>query len=107
MKQQSAAVFAALDKSMLSAAKDLKLPVFRDGTYGDTQFSAALLAKDSRLIVHTSRDPLPAATTSPSSPPRNSPNPGVQAQPGKGRDAFAEAVLDCVAAILPAAGWDS
>jgi 3-hydroxyisobutyrate dehydrogenase len=55
-------VFAALDKSMLSAAKDLKLPVFRDGTYGDTQFSAALLAKDSRLIVHTSRDPLPAAT---------------------------------------------
>jgi 3-hydroxyisobutyrate dehydrogenase len=47
---------------MLSAAKDLKLPVFRDGTYGDTQFSAALLAKDSRLTVHTSRDPLPAAT---------------------------------------------
>jgi NAD binding domain of 6-phosphogluconate dehydrogenase len=55
-------VLAALDKSMLSAAKDLKLPVFRGGTYGDTQLSAALLAKDSRLIVHTSRDPLPAAT---------------------------------------------
>ena len=48
-------VFAGLDKSMLSAAKDLKLQVFRDGTYGDTQFSAGLLAKDSRLIVHTSR----------------------------------------------------
>ena len=55
-------VFSALDKSMLSAAKDLKLGVFRDGTFGDTQFSAGLLAKDSRLIVHTSRDPLPAAT---------------------------------------------
>jgi 3-hydroxyisobutyrate dehydrogenase len=55
-------VFAALDKSMLSAAKDLKLPVFRDGTYGDTQFSAALLAKDSQLIVHTSRGPLPELT---------------------------------------------
>ncbi len=55
-------VLSALDKSMLSAAKDLKLAIFRDGTFSDTQFSAALLAKDSRLIVHTSRDPLPAAT---------------------------------------------
>jgi 3-hydroxyisobutyrate dehydrogenase len=55
-------VLAALDKSALSPIKDLKLATLRDGTYSDTQFSAALLAKDSRLMVHTSRDPLPATT---------------------------------------------
>jgi len=55
-------VLAALDKSALSAIKDIKLATLRDGTYSDTQFSAALLAKDSRLMVHTSRDPLPATT---------------------------------------------
>jgi 3-hydroxyisobutyrate dehydrogenase len=55
-------VLTALDKSALSAAKDLKLATLRDGSYSDTQFSAALLAKDTRLMTHTSNGPLPAVT---------------------------------------------
>ena len=41
-----------------------QLPVKPGATWVDitTVSSAALLAKDGRLIVHTSRDPLPAAT---------------------------------------------
>jgi 3-hydroxyisobutyrate dehydrogenase len=34
----------------------------RSGSYDDTQFSADLMAKDTRLMVHSSDLPLPAVT---------------------------------------------
>jgi len=55
-------VVTALDKSMLSAIKDLKGASVRSADFSDTQFSASLLAKDTNLMVHTSRHPLPALT---------------------------------------------
>jgi 3-hydroxyisobutyrate dehydrogenase len=55
-------VIAAMDKTTLSTIKDLKGENVRTQTYGDTQFSADLLAKDARLMVHTSRYPLSALT---------------------------------------------
>ncbi|HEU4947324.1 MAG TPA: hypothetical protein VFT31_09240 [Kribbella sp.] len=55
-------VIQSLDKTMLSAVKDVKGENVRTGSYGDTQFSANLLAKDARLMVHTSQLPLPALT---------------------------------------------
>ncbi len=56
-------VLAALDKTMLAGIKDLKGEVVQSGAFGDTQFSAKLLCKDARLMLHTCRDPLPALTT--------------------------------------------
>jgi 3-hydroxyisobutyrate dehydrogenase len=53
-------VLAALDKTMLSAINELKGEVVRGGGFADTQFSASLLQKDARLMLHTSEDPLPA-----------------------------------------------
>jgi 3-hydroxyisobutyrate dehydrogenase len=53
-------VLAALDQSMLSAINELKGDVVRGGAFADTQFSASLLQKDARLMLHTSQDPLPA-----------------------------------------------
>jgi 3-hydroxyisobutyrate dehydrogenase len=55
-------VMAALDKSMLSSIKDLKAATVRSADFSDTQFSSSLLVKDSGLMVHTSRHPLPALT---------------------------------------------
>lgn len=55
-------VLEALDKTTLSAIKDVKGNNVRTGSYGDTQFSASLLAKDARLMLHTSELPLPALT---------------------------------------------
>jgi 3-hydroxyisobutyrate dehydrogenase len=55
-------IIAALDKSMLSPIKDLKGANVRSGDFSDTQFSASLLAKDCRLMVHTSQYALPALT---------------------------------------------
>ncbi|BBE21923.1 hypothetical protein MN0502_08060 [Arthrobacter sp. MN05-02] len=40
----------------------MKGPVITAGTFGDTQFSADLLAKDARLMLRSTPDPLPAVT---------------------------------------------
>jgi 3-hydroxyisobutyrate dehydrogenase len=53
-------VLDALDRTMLSDINDLKGDVVRAGEFTDTQFSASLLQKDARLMLHTSADPLPA-----------------------------------------------
>jgi 3-hydroxyisobutyrate dehydrogenase len=53
-------VLDALDRTMLSAINDLKGEVVRGGEFTDTQFSASLLQKDARLMLHTSDEPLPA-----------------------------------------------
>ncbi len=55
-------VVASLDKTMLSAIKDLKADSVQAGSFADTQFSASLLQKDARLMLETSLDPLPALT---------------------------------------------
>lgn len=53
-------VLDALDRTMLSDINDLKGEVVRGGEFTDTQFSASLLHKDARLMLHTSDEPLPA-----------------------------------------------
>jgi 3-hydroxyisobutyrate dehydrogenase len=53
-------VLDALDRTMLSEINDLKGDVVRGGEFTDTQFSASLLRKDARLMLHTSDEPLPA-----------------------------------------------
>jgi 3-hydroxyisobutyrate dehydrogenase len=55
-------VVQALDLTVLSAIKNAKGENVRNGEFGETQFSAAALAKDVRLMVHTSQHPLPALT---------------------------------------------
>jgi 3-hydroxyisobutyrate dehydrogenase len=55
-------VLEALDLTVLSAVKNAKGENVRTGEFGETQFSAAALAKDVRLMVHTSQHPLPALT---------------------------------------------
>jgi 3-hydroxyisobutyrate dehydrogenase len=55
-------VIQALDLTVLSAIKNAKGENVRTGEFGETQFSAAALAKDTRLMVHTSQHPLPALT---------------------------------------------
>jgi 3-hydroxyisobutyrate dehydrogenase len=55
-------VITALDRTPLSMIKDLKAANVRDGRFDDTQFSADLLSKDTRLITQTSEYPLPALT---------------------------------------------
>jgi 3-hydroxyisobutyrate dehydrogenase len=56
-------VLVALDRTMLSAIKDVKGDTVHDGLFDDSQFSANLLHKDARLMLHTSCAPLPALTT--------------------------------------------
>jgi 3-hydroxyisobutyrate dehydrogenase len=56
-------VLIALDRTMLSAIKDFKGDTVHGGLFDDTQFSANLLHKDARLMLHTSCAPLPALTT--------------------------------------------
>jgi 3-hydroxyisobutyrate dehydrogenase len=58
----AAEVLAMLDKTGLSFIAGLKGDVIRSGSFGDTQFSADLLAKDTRLMIASSPDPLPAVT---------------------------------------------
>lgn len=55
-------VLATLDRTPLSIMKDLKGDSIRSGRFGDTQFSADLLNKDTRLMLHSSVYPLPATT---------------------------------------------
>jgi 3-hydroxyisobutyrate dehydrogenase len=55
-------ILVALDKTFLSAIKDLKGENVRTGRFDDTWFSADLLTKDVRLMLDTSRYPLPALT---------------------------------------------
>jgi 3-hydroxyisobutyrate dehydrogenase len=55
-------VLGVLDHSMLAGIKSLKDGNIRAASFEDTQFSANLLAKDTRLMIQTSRDPLPATT---------------------------------------------
>ena len=55
-------MLVALDKTILSAIKDLKGENVRTGKFDDTWFSANLLFKDVGLMLDTSRHPLPALT---------------------------------------------
>ncbi|NHC12688.1 NAD(P)-dependent oxidoreductase [Motilibacter deserti] len=55
-------VLAALDGSMLTPTVKAKGEALRSAAYSDTQFSTDLLAKDSRLMLDTTRLPLPALT---------------------------------------------
>ncbi|WP_247828340.1 NAD(P)-dependent oxidoreductase [Arthrobacter antioxidans] len=58
----AAAVLDLLQGTGLGAVAALKGPVITGGTFGDTQFSADLLAKDARLMLRSTPDPLPAVT---------------------------------------------
>jgi 3-hydroxyisobutyrate dehydrogenase len=53
-------VLDALERTMLPDFSALNREVVRAGDFTDTQFSASLLHKDARLMLHTSNDPLPA-----------------------------------------------
>jgi 3-hydroxyisobutyrate dehydrogenase len=55
-------VLGVLDHSMLAGIMRLKEGNIRAASFEDTQFSANLLAKDTRLMIQTSGDPLPATT---------------------------------------------
>lgn len=56
------AVLGLLAGTGLGAIAGMKGAVITDGTFEDTQFSADLLAKDARLILRSTPDPLPAVT---------------------------------------------
>ncbi len=58
----AAAVMEHLQGTALSVMVDMKGDVITGGSFGDTQFSADLLAKDIRLMLRSSQDPLPAVT---------------------------------------------
>ncbi|THJ67983.1 NAD(P)-dependent oxidoreductase [Arthrobacter echini] len=58
----AAAVMEQLQGTALSVMVDMKGDVITGGTFGDTQFSADLLAKDLRLMLRSTEDPLPAVT---------------------------------------------
>lgn len=58
----AAAVLDLLKGTGLGVIAGMKGPVITDGTFGDTQFSADLLAKDARLMLRSTPDPLPAVT---------------------------------------------
>ncbi|WP_394250310.1 NAD-binding protein [Arthrobacter pityocampae] len=58
----AAAVLGLLEGTGLGAIAGMKGPSITDGTFGDTQFSADLLAKDARLMLRSTPDPLPAVT---------------------------------------------
>ncbi|MEG9247227.1 NAD(P)-dependent oxidoreductase [Arthrobacter sp. Soc17.1.1.1] len=51
-----------LEGTGLGVIAGMKGPVITGGTFGDTQFSADLLAKDARLMLRSTPDPLPAVT---------------------------------------------
>jgi 3-hydroxyisobutyrate dehydrogenase len=53
-------ILSTLDLTMLAGMKALKGEVISAGTFDDTQFSADLLAKDIRLMLHSSQYALPA-----------------------------------------------
>jgi 3-hydroxyisobutyrate dehydrogenase len=55
-------VLGVLDRSMLAGIKSLKEANITAASFDDTQFSANLLCKDTRLMLHTSQHPLPATT---------------------------------------------
>jgi 3-hydroxyisobutyrate dehydrogenase len=55
-------VLGVLDRSMLAGIKKLKDGNITAASFDDTQFSANLLCKDTRLMLHTSQYPLPATT---------------------------------------------
>jgi 3-hydroxyisobutyrate dehydrogenase len=54
-------VLSLLPLTTIAPIASMKGPVIASGDYGDTQFSAALLAKDLRLMLATADTPLPAA----------------------------------------------
>ncbi|RDV46823.1 NAD(P)-dependent oxidoreductase [Leifsonia sp. ku-ls] len=54
-------VLSLLPLTTIAPVAAMKGPVVASGDYGDTQFSAALLAKDLRLMLATADAPLPAA----------------------------------------------
>jgi len=58
----AAAVLDLLQGTGLAAIAGMKGPVITGGTFTDTQFSADLLAKDVRLMLRSTPDPLPAVT---------------------------------------------
>ncbi|GHH79242.1 beta-hydroxyacid dehydrogenase [Streptomyces sulfonofaciens] len=53
-------ILSTLDLTMLAGMRALKGDVISAGTFDDTQFSADLLAKDIRLMLHSSQYALPA-----------------------------------------------
>ncbi|TYC98865.1 NAD(P)-dependent oxidoreductase [Arthrobacter echini] len=58
----AAAVLEQLEGTGLAVIAGMKGAVITGGTFEDTQFSADLLAKDLRLMLRSSEDPLPAVT---------------------------------------------
>ena len=58
----AAAVLDLLKGTGLGVIAGMKGPVITAGTFEDTQFSADLLAKDARLMLRSTPDPLPAVT---------------------------------------------
>jgi len=54
-------VLSLLPLTTVAAIASMKGPVVASGDFGDTQFSAALLAKDLRLMLASADTPLPAA----------------------------------------------
>ncbi|KNC19792.1 hypothetical protein AC792_05055 [Arthrobacter sp. RIT-PI-e] len=56
------AVLDLLKGTGLDVIAGMKGAVITEGTFEDTQFSADLLAKDARLILRSTPDPLPAVT---------------------------------------------
>jgi len=54
-------VLSVLPLTTIAPIAAMKGPVVASGDFGDTQFSAALLAKDLRLMLATADTPLPAA----------------------------------------------
>jgi 3-hydroxyisobutyrate dehydrogenase len=54
-------VLATLDLTVLADLRKLKGDMILAGSFDDTQFSTDLLAKDIRLVFHSSDYPLPAA----------------------------------------------
>jgi 3-hydroxyisobutyrate dehydrogenase len=56
-------ILSTLDLTLFAGIKALKGSVITAGTFADTQFSADLLAKDLRLMLHSSQYPLPASAT--------------------------------------------
>ncbi|MHA7239510.1 NAD(P)-dependent oxidoreductase [Arthrobacter sp. TMS1-12-1] len=58
----AAAVLDLLEGTGLAPIAGMKGPVITGGTFSDTQFSADLLAKDARLMLRATPDPLPAVT---------------------------------------------
>jgi 3-hydroxyisobutyrate dehydrogenase len=55
-------VLTTLKGTGLGWITEMKGPNVAGGQFDDTQFSAALLAKDARLMVHSTDNPLPALT---------------------------------------------